>query len=196
MKILIDNGHGCDTKGKCSPDGSLREYKWAREIAQRIVDGLKDLGYDAERIVTEETDVSLSERCRRVNAVCAKQGAKNVLLVSVHVNAAGASGWNNARGWSGWVYTHASERSKQLAQLLYAEAEKRQLQGNRYVPSCKYWEANFYIVKHTDCPAVLTENLFQDNKEDAAYLLSEQGKAAITQLHIDGIINYIKAQDK
>ena len=64
------------------------------------------------------------------------------------------------------------------------------------MPSCKYWVANFYIVKHTDCPAVLTENLFQDNKEDAAYLLSEQGKAAITQLHIDGIINYIKAQDK
>lgn len=196
MKILIDNGHGCDTKGKCSPDGRLREYKWAREVAQLIVDGLKALGYDAVRIVTEQNDVSLSERCHRVNAVCAKQGAKNVLLVSVHVNAAGSNGWNNARGWSGWVYTHASDRSKQLAQLLYAEAAKRNLKGNRSVPSCKYWEANFYIVKNTNCPAVLTENLFQDNREDVEYLLSEQGEEEIAQLHIDGIINYIKAQNK
>ena len=33
MKILIDNGHGVDTAGKRSPDGSLREYKYTREIA-------------------------------------------------------------------------------------------------------------------------------------------------------------------
>lgn len=26
MKILIDNGHGENTPGKRSPDGSLREY--------------------------------------------------------------------------------------------------------------------------------------------------------------------------
>lgn len=193
MKILIDNGHGCDTKGKCSPDGRLREYKWTREMAQRIVDGLKALGHDAERIVTEQTDVSLSERCRRVNAVCAAMGAKNVLLVSIHNNAAGASGWHNSRGWTGWVYTHASDRSKQLAQLLYAEAEKRNLQGNRYVPYDKYWEANFYILKHTDCPAVLTENLFQDNREDVDYLLSDEGRKQIASLHVDGIVNYIKS---
>ena len=27
MKILIDNGHGIDTKGKRSPDGRLLEYR-------------------------------------------------------------------------------------------------------------------------------------------------------------------------
>lgn len=196
MKILIDNGHGSDTTGKRSPDGSLREYAWAREVAQRIVDGLKALGYDAERIVTEEWDVSLSERCRRVNTVCNRLGARNVLLVSVHINAAVGSGWHNARGWSGWVYTNAGERSKQLAQILYDEAERRNLKGNRSVPSCKYWTADFYIVKNTACPAVLTENLFQDNRYDVAYLLSEQGKQTLTQLHIDGIVKYIKAQNQ
>ena len=192
MKILIDNGHGWNTKGKCSPDGSLREYKWAREIAQRIVDGLTSRGYDAERIVTEQDDVSLSERCRRVNAHCAELGADNVLLVSVHINAAGTGDWRAASGWSGWVYTHASDRSKKLARLLYGEAEKRNLQGNRYVPSSKYWLANFYILKNTSCPAVLTENLFMDNRKDVAYLLSDAGKEAITSLHVDGIISYVE----
>ena len=52
MKILIDNGHGVDTAGKRSTDGSLREYKYAREIAEKVVSELKKRGFDAERIVT------------------------------------------------------------------------------------------------------------------------------------------------
>ena len=37
MKILIDNGHGIDTKGKRSPDGRLLEYAQNRFLAGRIV---------------------------------------------------------------------------------------------------------------------------------------------------------------
>ena len=37
MKILIDNGHGVNTPGKCSPDGVFREYKYTREIAAAVV---------------------------------------------------------------------------------------------------------------------------------------------------------------
>lgn len=48
MIVLIDNGHGSDTPGKCSPDKSLREYKWAREIAARIENVLKTKGIDAD----------------------------------------------------------------------------------------------------------------------------------------------------
>ena len=196
MKILIANGHGFDTAGKCSPDGSLKEYAWAREIARCIVEKLTAQGYDAQRIVTEDIDVPLAERCRRVNAVCKEHGAANVLLVSVHNNAAANGGWQKARGWSVWVYTQAGDKSKRLAQLLYAEAARQGLKGNRSVPACHYWEANFYILKNTACPAVLTENLFQDNREDVAYLLSEKGKQTLAQLHIDGIVNYIKAQQQ
>ena len=70
MKILIDNGHGADTKGKRSPDGRLLEYKYAREIAERIEHELKAKGYDVQRIVPEQNDVPLPERARRVNEVC------------------------------------------------------------------------------------------------------------------------------
>lgn len=193
MKILIDNGHGVDTAGKCSPDKTLYEYKWAREIANRLVAALKAKGYDAERIVTEETDVPLRTRCQRVNAICQKAGAKNCLLISVHINAAGNGTWNTATGWSGWVAPNASANSKKLAQCLYAEAEARNLKGNRSVPPCKYWNGNFAIVRDTNCPAVLTENLFQDNQQEVKYLLSETGKRTIVDLHVNGIINYIKA---
>ena len=56
MKILLDNGHGEETAGKRSPDGSFREYAWAREIARRIETELKNRGYDVQRIVPEEQD--------------------------------------------------------------------------------------------------------------------------------------------
>lgn len=197
MKILIDNGHGSNTAGKRSPDGSLKEYVWAREIARCIVEKLIAQGYDAQRIVTEDCDVPLAERCRRVNAVCKEHGAANVLLVSVHNNAAGVSNkWMNARGWSAYT-TKGNTLSDKIAEYLYNEAEKI-LIGHKIRKDMqdgdRDWEENFYILKHTACPAVLTENLFQDNREDVAYLLSKAGKEAIVQLHVNGIINYIKSQ--
>ncbi len=196
MIILIDNGHGANTPGKRSPDGRLMEYRYCREVAEALCKALNERGHQARRIVTEDSDVPLATRCKRVNAVCAAMGAKNVLLVSVHNNASGNGGWKAASGWSGWVYTKGSERSRLLAQCLYAAAEKRGLRGNRSVPDCRYWTANFYILKHTDCAAVLTENLFQDNKEDVDFLLSDEGRKAIVDAHVEGIENYIKRLDQ
>ena len=60
MKILIDNGHGENTKGKRSPDGLLREYSYTRDIAAAVERELRTRGYDVERIVRESIDVSLS----------------------------------------------------------------------------------------------------------------------------------------
>ena len=88
MKVLIDNGHGENTPGKRSPDGRLREWAYSREIADMVVVGLRKLGIDAERIVKEDTDVPLSERCRRANAIY-KEAGKKAILVSIHCNAAG-----------------------------------------------------------------------------------------------------------
>lgn len=192
--VIIDNGHGIDTKGKCSPDKRLYEWKWAREVAQLIQEQLQAQGIQAVRIVTEDTDISLKERCRRANALCDKYGTGNWVLVSVHINAAGADGkWHNARGFSVYVGKNASDNSKQLARMFTDRATKMKLMGNRSVPKEKYWVGNFAIVRDTNCPAVLTENLFQDNKEDVAWLLSEQGKAAITELHVGAIVEYVNA---
>lgn len=195
MKILIDNGHGADTPGKRSPDGRLLEYKWAREEAALIVAALKERGYDAERIVTEERDISLRERCRRVNAWCGRLGKGNVCVVSVHVNAAGADGkWHTASGFQSHVSLNASAASKRLAACVYRRARELGLQGNRSVPKELYWPQDLAICRDTLCPAILTECLFMDNREDVALLLSPEGKAAIAEAHAGGIGDWI-AQD-
>lgn len=194
IKILIDNGHGSDTAGKRSPDGRLREYAYAREIARRVEKALQAQGYDAERIVTEESDIRLSERCRRANAICRKVGAKNALLVSIHNNAAGADGkWHDARGWAAYISLNASAGSRVLAGCLIRAAELAEVKVRKYSSQEPYWRQNLAMCRDTLCPAVLTENLFQDNKDDVKWLLSEQGKQAITDIHVNGIINYIKS---
>ena len=194
MVILIDNGHGEDTPGKCSPDGRLREWKKARELARDIVIELRDDGYDARRIVDEDEDVPLAERVRRVNSVCRRYGAQDVMLVSVHCNAAGADGkWHNARGFSAHVSLNASDKSKRLAKCLWQRAIEDGLRGNRCVPPEMYIGQNLYILRNTACPAVLTENMFQDNDEDVEFLLSQQGHDKIVLAHLRAIRDYIKS---
>ena len=194
--VILDNGHGENTKGKCSPDKRLKEWSWTREIVNLLYAKLSTYGIRTIMLVPEDKDISLSERVKREKSITKteKKNGNETLLISIHINAAGGDGkWKSARGWTGWVAQECSEKSKQIAQILYAEAEKRGLQGNRCVPSTKYWTANFTMLSDTSCPAVLTENLFQDNLEDVEFLLSDEGKQEIVDLHFDAIINYMNS---
>ena len=198
MKILIDNGHGENTIGKRSPDGLFREYKYAREIAESIERELKTKGYDAERIVKETIDVTLEERVRRVNEVCERLGASNVVLVSIHCNAAGNGDWKNARGWSAYT-SKGKTKSDELATMLYGEAVHNftgQTIRKDFSDGDPDWEESFYVLKKTECPAVLTENFFMDNKQDVSYLLSLEGITQIVKTHVDAIIKYVAKYGK
>lgn len=191
--ILFDNGHGENTPGKRSPDGVFREYLFNRDIAQKAERELRKRGYECERIVRESIDVPLEERVRRVNEVCAKYGTKNVVVVSIHVNAAGnGSRWMDARGVC--IFTSKGRtKSDELADIYIEEADKNFI-GHKirkdYSDGDADWEANYYILKHTKCPAVLIENFFMDNREDLAYLQSSEGKKAIVKTIVDAVIRY------
>ena len=188
FKLLVDRGHGINTLGKCSPDKTLIEWEYADYIARH---GKIDL---------EDENGAL--------------GKQNVILLSIHVNAAGmGKSWLKAGGWC--CFTSKGEtKSDTIAEYLYDAAEdnlseyiktfdvykKTGFYDSKQRPirtdksdGDRDWEANFAMVHNTLCPAVLTENLFQDNKQDVKYLLSEEGKEAIINLHVEGIINYIKS---
>jgi len=209
MIILIDNGHGSNVQGKQSPllegtgldvwdifteKGRFKEWKYTRVVAEDVVSKLKGLGYDARLVVTEKTDVSLSERVRRINTICNKYGASNVILVSVHANAVGdSSQWMNGKGWEAYT-TKGKTKSDILAEFLYKRAEKN-LEGRKIrrdtTDGDSDKEADFYIIKKAKCPAVLTENFFYDNKDDLKYLTSDEGLNAVERLHVEGILDYI-----
>ena len=198
MLILIDNGHGVNTSGKCSPDGKFREYKWNREIAHEVVAQLRERGYCAELLVKEDIDISLAERVKRANNKCNQLGIKNVILVSIHVNADGNGKWMSAKGWSCFT-SKGLTKSDKIADELYKVAEEMmptRTMRKEYSDGDADWEAGFYILKNTKCPAVLTENFFMDNRDDLDYLTSAEGRKAIVATHVEGIINYVKQYGK
>ena len=136
MKILIDNGHGQSTPGKRSPDGRFLEFKFNREIAQRIVADLRDRGYDAELLVEEDDDVPLAERYRRANTYSPALGKENVILVSIHAYAFGnGRQWTKARGWS--VYTGKGQTRADLLADDLARVAMKEL-GSKAV--CGDWQ--------------------------------------------------------
>lgn len=197
MTTLIDNGHGAEPPGKRSPDGRFRAYQYNRIIARTIVEHLQLRGYDASLVVPEEKDISLEERCMRINRVAIRHGHKphDTFVVRIHVNAAGSGRmWHSATNWSAYTFPVHTESDK-LATCLYKAAQKH-LPGHRfrtdYSDGNPDFEKSFYILKHTYYAAVLTENGFMDSEVSLVFRESEEGKKAIVTLHVEGIIDYIE----
>lgn len=212
MIVILGTAHLGTTPGKCSPDGKFRECIYSREIVGRIKSELQKKGVtvfvDYEDLqpnssmkgstAKQEQSRELRWRANYVNNLCTKYGTNNCVYVSVHMNAAGSDGkWKNARGWC--VFTSPGKtKSDTLATYLYNEAKAILPPDNKYYVRSDWsdkdpdYEANFYVLTKTKCPAVLTENLFYDNKDDLAFLTSEEGKKKIVEIHVNGIMKYIK----
>ena len=205
--VILGTAHRLREPGKMSPDGKLREALWSREIVNELAVKLKEyhittfIDYaDLDLPKTMQTPSARLERQRElalrvneVNSLCEKYGKKNCLYVSIHINAAGSDGkWHDANGWQVCVSKEASHFSKILAEKLFDKAVEHVDRTRQPLPTKKYWEQSLYVLNRTHCPAVLTENLFMDNKNDAEWLLSDEGKHEIERLHLEGILEYIK----
>ena len=203
IKILIDAGHGNNTIGKRSPYSAsgikpsieFYEWKWNREIANKVVNTMKNMGYNIELLVTEDDDISLSERVKRVNRYCDNLGKENVILISIHSNACGNGvKWEKASGWEAYTSLGKTD-SDELADIFYkTAAEMFPDKKIRYDLSDGDTdkEANFTLLKNTKCVAILTENFFYDNINDVQFILSDEGKKQIIDLHIFAIEKYLE----
>lgn len=217
--VILGTAHGVNVLGKRSPDKRLEEYAYSRKVVQELKRQLEADGYMvlvdiASDYVPPKQEQELKLRCDIVNALCKKYGRENCIYVSIHVDAAGGDGkWHMAGGWS--AYTSVGKtKADELAECLYDAARKHLLIYDETMKACqavgiKYdqkqkpyrtdkisdgdsdLEKNYYVLAHTACPAVLTENLFMDNETDVYFLLDEQGFNAIVNLHREGIETYL-----
>lgn len=196
--IILGTAHLKSTPGKCSPDKKFFEYKYSREVCKTIKAILQDMGYTVFIDIEDDDLPGLNQskelclRCKTVNDL--QKIYKNCIYVSIHVNAAGADGkWHNATGWSAYTSVGVTSADK-LAECLY-DAAKKNLIGKKlrtdFTDKDSDIEAHLYVLKHTNCPAVLTENFFQDNKDDVDYLTSDLGFHQIVRTHVEGILKYI-----
>ena len=192
MRVLIDNGHGCDTKGKRSPNNLLQEWECTRQITKMIFEQLTNDGIECYLLVTEDIDIPLSERVKRANRHFKEDN--ETILISVHLNASGnGEKWEKPSGWQCIINDNASEKTKELANCLTYSAVGKELNVRRQKKLCNYWtDSKLTILKNTKCPAVLTENLFMDKLQDYHVLIHEDGRKMIADLHVEAIKNYIK----
>jgi N-acetylmuramoyl-L-alanine amidase len=187
---LLDPGHGgiingvYQTRGKRSPvfpDGSiLYEGVFNRDIARRIKVLCDADGIECENIINSEHDVPLATRVSRASARHAAD--PRCVFVSIHANAFGdGMTFNSAHGASVFHYMTSKTGKKMAAVLLKHIIQETGLKS-RGVQANMSW-ANFYVLRNTSMPAILSENGFMTNLEDATNLVKDDFRQKIAMAH-------------
>src|SRR5699024_10449549 len=176
----IDAGHGGSDPGAVA--NGLKEKDLTLSISKKIASILKD--YDCTVKLSRTTDRSLTLKQRTDDAN--RWGAD--YLLSIHINAGGGTGYED------FIYNGLSNTSKaaKLRDTIHAEVVKE----------LKVWrnrgkkKANFHMVRESKMPAMLSENGFIDNKEDADRLKSDAFLNKIAKGHANGLIKALKLKKK
>lgn len=188
-KVVLDPGHGVETAGKRSPDGTYYEHEFALDMAKRIKHILPGYGVEVVLTRTNEKDVSLQERVKISNA------AAPDLFVSLHSNAAGSGvAWMTARGYG--IYTSAAgdDAGRNIAaRAILARAKEAGLTlwGGGLHHDWADERKDIYVLWHTAAPAVLIEHLFHDNLDDVALLKDDAFRSKLAEIDCKGILDYL-----
>lgn len=189
--IILDCGHGATTPGKRSPmlaNGfQLLEWEWVREIASLIKDKLENIDIKCIIANTDDGDPSLSSRATRINKLYESEKGREVLMISLHGNAAGnGKEWKEASGWEVWTTsrkTNSDTFAKIMCDVFKEIFPDKKLRGHK--------QKDFTLLYKTNCPCVLTENFFYDNKEECLWMLTEEAKNKIADLHVQSIVKWL-----
>lgn len=199
MIILLDAGHGgiingkYQTVGKRSPiwdDGSqLFEGEFNRWIVNSLAERLSVRSIPYVLICPEQTDITLKTRVKRAN----KYASQNCIYLSIHSNAGGGSGFE--------IYTSEGTTESDRIANFFAEEFKNEFPDSPLRADLRDGDydkdKNFYVVRHTKMPALLTENFFMDNElECQNILLTLLGRTKIVDFHERAIVRYIQSIEK
>jgi len=161
MKICIDPGHGGYDPGAVG--NGLKEKDITLKIALKVRDLLKGacdiiLTRDSDNTVWDSSN-DLATRCQIANNAGADY------FISIHVNSGGGTGFES------YVADTASDTSIKLGKIMHdniAEFYKTKGFADRGLKAKHLW-----VLRRTNMPATLIENLFIDNPTDAGFLAQE-----------------------
>ncbi|MDR1246247.1 MAG: N-acetylmuramoyl-L-alanine amidase [Clostridiales Family XIII bacterium] len=180
LSVILDPGHGAETVGKRSPDGSVMEYAFNRDMAARVKAHLERHGVETLLTVYDDTDMSLEDRCKTANA----SGAD--VFVSLHANAFGdGKTWPNQNGWEIFIYKEGSF-SEKLAQAIHRETIPASGLTDRGVKPEPY-----YVIRKVNMPAVLIEHGFYTNRTEIELLKSPEFRERLSVMDAKGILSFL-----
>ncbi len=195
--IILDNGHGGIKEGvyvtapskmfKFKDGLTIYEGVFNREIVKKLVYKLKTFGIPFLNLVPGPEDTPLKDRVKKANEAAKLWGGK-AIYISIHGNAGKGTGFE--------VYTSKGETKSDLIAGFYMDAMAEQFPNKTartdLTDGDKDKEANFYVLKKTSCPAILTESFFMDRREDAELMLSYEGTNKIVNAHFNTILKALE----
>lgn len=176
LKIGIIVGHSILKNGSCtSAGGYVQEYTYCKELAPLVADYLRKEGNTVDVIVCPERQFTeaYQEKAYKLGKINDKGYD---LVVELHLNAFNGS----AKGTEVLYY---SEKGRVVAQRVNDKLD------DIFVDRNIKKRDNLYILKDTDCTAILVESFFCDNKEDYAKADELVEKKAIAKKIAEGILN-------
>jgi N-acetylmuramoyl-L-alanine amidase len=189
MTVLLDNGHGglingiYQTSGKRATHNgkTIYEGEFNRAIVNGIIEQLTLLNIPYVNITPEYSDITLETRVARAN----KYPANSSIFFSIHSNAGGGSG-------SEFYTTPRQTKSDKIATILGEEYRKEfpnRILRTDFSDGDLDKEFDFYVIKRTKMPGVLTENFFMDNLDEFTNILNTRsGRQKIIDFHVKAIV--------
>ena len=185
--LIIDAGHGSldqnghyttigkyytHSKGKFHVGRTFYEGVFNRQVADKLIELCEKANVPYKRIYHAYEDWTLRQRTLLANKYC-RENQNNAACISIHGNA-----FTNEkpRGTSVHVFTTPSIQSQRFGEeigknMLATIKETPLRRANRQT---MYWQDNFAMVRDVICPAVLTENGFFTNYEDACLMMTDE----------------------
>lgn len=174
--IIIDPGHGGNDTGAMR--GSILEKDLTLSIALKVRDELKNMGFK-NIIMTRATDKTLALADR----VAIANDNNADIFVSIHINSSVKSEINGIETHYYW------DRGYNVAKILHKE-----LMSNISAADRGLFKSKFYVINHTEAPAVLLELGFISNEQERSMLTSDTRQSASAKAIADGIYNYLREQ--
>jgi N-acetylmuramoyl-L-alanine amidase len=196
---LLDPGHGgVNSKGEYTTapakmytfEDGLVIYEGVsnRLTCKKLGAKLKGARIDYFVVADDVQDTPLAERVRIADQLFKKN--KKCIYLSVHSNSGKGKGIE--------VFTSPGQTKSDKVADVFLSAY------SQFLPQFPIrkdvadgdWdkEENFYVLRKTDCPAILVENLFFDNRSEAEFLLSEAGQEAIAETLFQAILELERTQ--
>ena len=183
MRICLDAGHGIETAGKRSPDGSLIEYEFNRDVTNRLKTILEQHGIEVLLTCDDEHDIDLKVRCEYANANNCDY------FISIHANAH-KEYWTDISGWEIYIVGKGG-KAEQLAKSIHKHSIPVLGLKDRGVKV-----ENFQVLRDTDMPAVLIEHGFYTNKEECEKLKDGTFRQKCAECDAKGILEHLGIEYK
>lgn len=204
---FVEGGHAGLLNAKADPNATpgketpylksigrrVQEEEFNQPVAAMIRENLKRCGVHVYNTAPNVYDTPLKDRVDYANKIyyqyCSKYGTANVvaIFISIHFNALdGTFAGTNPSGFSVHIYKgQKGKAAGRLAQFVIEELQKGTKQVNRGIV-----EQDLFVTRTTVMPAILSENGFMDNEQEANLMLNKSFQNEVADEHSRGVCRY------